>query len=258
MRKSPLLRAGLAYTTILGFTGGIASGKSSRCKHLLKIAQQRAQQPGVSLGVSYINADEVGHSMYEPGKPCHTKILDTFGKKEVVAGDGETIDRKKLGAIVFSDKAQMQRLNAIMWPHFDETLLGIIESTTDQNMFKDGNRSTLIILEAAVLIEQGFVKHCNDVWLTSCSKEEAVRRIMKRNGTSAADATVRVESQMSIQDRLSFLQTSCFAGTIQHFDTTSVSLDAGLKQVAVAFDEYWTSKLRPLCRSVASGSSPNQ
>jgi dephospho-CoA kinase len=256
LRNSLLMRAGFPYTTILGFTGGIASGKSSRCQHLLKIAQQKALQPGVSLGVSYINADLVGHSMYAPGKTCFSKILDAFGKNEVLAPDG-TIDRKRLGRIVFKDKREMERLNAIIWPHFDETLLAEIERKCEQNTFKDGNRSMLIILEAAVLIEQGFVKHCNDVWLTSCSKEEAVRRIVKRNGVSEEEALCQVNSQWTVEDRLSFLRSSGFSGSIQHFDTTNVSLEVGLKQVAITFDDLWANKLRPMCRGVAAGTSQN-
>jgi dephospho-CoA kinase len=251
IRTSRLLSVNVPYTTILGFTGGIASGKSSRCQHLLKLALQKAEQPTVSLGVSYVSADQVGHSMYEPGKPCYTKILDAFGKSEVLSADGMTIDRRKLGSIVFTNKSQMDKLNGILWPHFDEALLTIVEENATTSTLQHGNRNTLIILEAAVLIEQGFVKHCNDVWLTSCSKNEAIRRVMARNGLSAEDAAMRIASQMTIEDRLNFLKTSGFAGSIQHFDTTDVTLEAGLKQVATAFDEYWTTKLRPLCRSVA-------
>nr|ACI15984.1 dephospho-CoA kinase [Bodo saltans] len=189
--------------------------------------------------------------MYEPGKPCHKKILDAFGRDAVISEDGVTIDRRKLGGIVFANKAQMDKLNGILWPHFDEALLTIVEENASVSTLQHGNRNTLIILEAAVLIEQGFVKHCNDVWLTSCSKDEAIQRVVKRNGLSVAEATMRIESQMTIEDRLNFLKTSGFAGSIQHFDTTDVTLEVGLKQVATAFDEYWTKKLRPMCRSVA-------
>lgn len=249
LRQSLLLRY-MNFTTVLGFTGGIASGKSSRCEHLVKLAQHKAQQPGVSLGVAYISADHVGHSLYEPGKPCHAKIIEKFGSNAVLSNDG-TIDRKKLGAIVFSDRKQMQVLNGIVWPHLDEVLLSEIEQISADHTLKHGNRSTLIILEAAVLIEQGFVKHCNDVWLASCSKEEAVKRIMKRNGLSEHDALCRVESQLSIEDRLSFLKSSGFAGGVEQFDTTDVSLATGLKQVSSRFDEYWTLKLRPQFRENA-------
>lgn len=250
----------MGNVTVLGFTGGIASGKSSRCHHLVKLAQHKSQQPGVSLGVAYISADSVGHAVYEPGKDVYHQIVKAFGvdvldstKSEATGSSsscalGPPIDRRKLGAIVFKDKNRMRVLNTIVWPAIDEALLCECERISTESTVKDGNRSTLIILEAAVLIEQGFVKHCTDVWLASCSKDEAVRRLAERNNLSREDALCRIESQMSVDDRLRFLQSTGFAGDVRHFDTTKCTLAAGLKEVSTAFDDYWTTKLRPRLR----------
>lgn len=256
IRRTAIKRI-MGNVTVLGFTGGIASGKSSRCKHLVKLAQHKSQQPGVSLGVEYINGDLVGHSVYEPGKEAYHAIVNKFGEGILCSSGASSsssssslppVDRRALGAIVFSDPDKMRDLTNIVWPALDEALLDEVESRSIESTVKHGNRNTLIILEAAVLIEQGFVKHCRDVFLTSCSPEVAVQRIVSRDGLSLEAATQRVRSQKSVEDRMSFLSTSGFSGYIRHFDTTNCTLEEGLKEVSSGFDEYWNSKLRPRVR----------
>ncbi|GET87738.1 hypothetical protein, conserved [Leishmania tarentolae] len=162
----------------IGFTGTIASGKSSRCKHLVEVARrwQRSlsaakgsgkssaastavvggdhtmQHNAISssaLTVHYINADLVGHDIYEPGKPCYYELLQHFGTAILSAsvsteeasaqaespaqrvqdgtdrgGDasgsgkaGPRIDRYVLGQIVFAEERKLQELNSICWPY---------------------------------------------------------------------------------------------------------------------------------------------
>lgn len=237
---------------VLGFTGGIAAGKSSRCQHLLKLAQHKAQQPQTKFGVFYINADVVGHSVYEPGKPCYDKLIAKFGGHNILqekrGSEAPLVDRKKLGGIVFSDKKKLQELNTIVWPAIDDALHELVEGYGVESNVRNGNRATLIILEAAVLIEQGFVKHCHDVWLASCSREEAIRRLNERDGLSVEAAAFRVDAQKSADERIQFLKSSGFTGDLRHFVTTTCSLEQGLKEISTAFDDYWSTKLRPLLR----------
>ena len=87
---------------IIGLTGGIGSGKSTVAKVL------EAQ------GASVLSADLIGHEVYNPGRPAWQEIVNQFGD-EVVADDG-TIDRKKLGAVVFSDPKHLAALNSIVHP----------------------------------------------------------------------------------------------------------------------------------------------
>jgi dephospho-CoA kinase len=87
---------------VIGLTGGIGSGKST-------VAQVLEEQ-----GARVLSADKIGHEVYNPGRPAWQEIVDVFGR-EVVADDG-TIDRKKLGAIVFSDPKNLARLNSIVHP----------------------------------------------------------------------------------------------------------------------------------------------
>ena len=87
---------------IIGLTGGIASGKST---------VSRALQ---DLGAIIIDADEVAHAIIEPGKPAWEDIVEHFGTE--VLNPDQTIDREKLGAIVFNDPARLQVLNQITHP----------------------------------------------------------------------------------------------------------------------------------------------
>ena len=87
---------------VIGLTGGIGSGKSTVSSLLGE------------LGAAVLDADTVGHEAYQPGTDAWQAVVDAFGK-DVVAADG-SIDRKRLGAIVFADPEALQRLNGIMHP----------------------------------------------------------------------------------------------------------------------------------------------
>ena len=93
---------------VIGLTGGIGSGKTTVAKAL------------EGQGAVVLNADLVGHEVYLPGKPAYDEIIEAFGR-EVVAEDG-TIDRKKLGPIVFADPANLAKLNSITHPRMKEMM----------------------------------------------------------------------------------------------------------------------------------------
>ncbi|XP_025096576.1 bifunctional coenzyme A synthase-like isoform X2 [Pomacea canaliculata] len=165
----------------LGLTGGIASGKSNACKELAK------------LGAAVINCDHLGHKAYEPGMEAFRTIVKTFGQ-ELVTEKGD-IDRKKLGAIVFSDKSKMDMLNKIVWPEIQK----LVEKEIEQ-LASDGYN--IVVVEAAVLLEAGWDKQVHEVWTTFVPKEEAIKRICTRNQLSEAEAAQRIDSQLSNSERI--------------------------------------------------------
>jgi len=87
---------------VIGLTGAIATGKSAVSRRLQR------------LGASAINCDLLGHQAYLPGKPAYQKLITEFG--ESILSEDETINRRALGSIVFSDKSKLKRLNEIVWP----------------------------------------------------------------------------------------------------------------------------------------------
>src|SRR5215467_14573031 len=86
----------------IGLTGGIGSGKSAVAKMLAE------------LGAPILDADKVAQSTYAPGASAYAEVLAAFGPK-ILAAD-LTVDRTKLGPIVFADPAQLKRLTDIVWP----------------------------------------------------------------------------------------------------------------------------------------------
>jgi len=166
---------------VIGLTGGIGSGKST-------VAQMLADKGAVLL-----SADAAGHEVYAPGQPAWQEIVDAFGR-DVVAADG-TIDRKKLGAIVFADPAELQRLNAITHPRMRELMRGKLEA--------EASRGTRVaVLEAALLFDAGWDDLTDEVWVTRAPPEVAARRTAERSGLSLEEARARIDAQMSSDERV--------------------------------------------------------
>ncbi len=165
---------------VIGLTGGIGSGKST-------VAELLREQGAVLL-----NADLVAHEAYQPGRPAHQEIVQAFGR-EVVAEDG-TIDRKKLGAIVFADPRDLKRLNAITHPRMKgmmrEKLLELERSGVD-----------VAVLEAALLFDAGWDDLVDEAWVTVAPPEVAARRTAERSGITEAQVLERIKAQMSNEER---------------------------------------------------------
>ncbi len=168
--------------TTIGLTGGIASGKSAVAEHLK------------SLGAIVIDADRLGHRVYEPGSSGFEKVVNAFGH-EVVAPDG-TINRRVLGGKVFGDPAQMKRLTDISWPE--------IQRLADEEIaaYRQRDPDGVIVLEAAVLIEAEWTTLVDEVWVVTTTIGRAVDRLRKRNGMSVEAARARIDSQISNRERL--------------------------------------------------------
>lgn len=165
----------------IGLTGGIGSGKSTVAAIL------------VELGAFVIHADEIGHQVYAPGTPgCH-KVVEAFGP-DILSPDG-TIDRKRLGQIVFSDPGELARLNAIVHPLIrDEARRRIAEHR--------GRRPDQpIVLEAALLIEASWATLVDEVWVVTAPAAEIVRRVAAQRGLSPGEIEARMHSQLDDQAR---------------------------------------------------------
>lgn len=161
---------------IVGLTGGIASGKTAITQYLS------------TLGAGVINCDFIAHETYQIGTPGYDLIVRNFGT-QILDKDGN-IDRKKLGAIVFSDKEKLNKLNCLLWPLVLE--LAMKRAT---EFYNQGHE--IIILEAAILIPAGWERYCHEVWVTMIPPEEAIKRLQERNLLTEAEAKARVASQIS-------------------------------------------------------------
>lgn len=167
-------------TTVIGLTGGIASGKSL-------VSQILADH-----GALVIDADRVGHEAYRKDGGCYQAVVDAFGAG-VVGPDGE-IDRKALGATVFGDPAQRRRLEGIVWPWMKATMAERLAAIRNQG-------TPVVVLEAAVLIEAEWTDITDRVWVVVVPPELARQRIVERNGLTPEQADARIAAQLTNEER---------------------------------------------------------
>jgi dephospho-CoA kinase len=163
----------------IGLTGGIGSGKSTAATILAE------------LGAEVIDADRIGHEVYLPGTPGWNQVVSAFGR-DIVAPDG-TIDRQRLGAIVFADRARLAELNAIVHP--------LIAQAVAQRLADRSNSGRPLVVEAAVLIEAGWQTLVDEVWLVVANADAVVARLGSQRGLSREAIEARVRSQLSEAER---------------------------------------------------------
>ncbi len=167
---------------VIGLTGGIAAGKSTAASLLRE------------LGAAVIDADRLGHRVYEPGTRGFDRVVEAFGPN-VIADDG-TIDRRVLGGKVFGKPETLKTLTDIVWPLIRELAAEEIE----QLRAEDADR--VVVLEAAVLLEADWDDLVDEVWVVVVDPEVAIERLVLRDGMSRDDALARIRSQLSNRERL--------------------------------------------------------
>ncbi|HYK64255.1 MAG TPA: dephospho-CoA kinase, partial [Patescibacteria group bacterium] len=146
----------------IGLTGGIGSGKSTAAKILAE------------LGAPIIDADKVGHEIYLPQTPAYRELIAAFG--EGILGTDGTIDRRKLGPIVFADPAALRRLNAIVHPKMYARMGEMVAA------MRRGGETRPIVIEAAILIEANWQPLFDEIWLVIASRENVVARVERDRG----------------------------------------------------------------------------
>jgi dephospho-CoA kinase len=165
----------------IGLTGGIGSGKSTVTKILAE------------LGAPIIDADQVGHAIYLPGGPAYDDMIAAFG--DGILTTDRTIDRKRLGPIVFADPAALKRLNSIVHPKMLARMRELIETMRAKGEVRP------IVVEAAILIEANWLPLFNEVWLVHASKERVIDRVARERGLAREQIDARIKSQLSDDER---------------------------------------------------------
>ena len=166
---------------VIGLTGSIGTGKSEAARQL------------EALGAFIISADQVGHEAYTPNTEAWEQVVAAFGD-DILQDDGE-IDRRKLGAVVFSDPGQLEKLNQIMHPRMARMVADRIEELRDQG-------AEVVVVEAALLFEAGWDSLVEEVWVTDSTEQVVIERLKQRNGMSEEEARKRISSQMGRTERL--------------------------------------------------------
>ena len=160
---------------VFGLTGNIGSGKSAVAAMLRE------------AGIPVLDADRISKEVTAPGGRAYDAVVQAFGRG-IVRDDG-SIDRKRLGEIVFADPASRERLERITHP-------AILEAMKDAlaGLAREGHRAAVV--EATLIHESGRKGLFEAVISVTCNRETAISRLAARDGMSRREAEARLRAQM--------------------------------------------------------------
>ena len=167
---------------VVGLTGNIASGKSTVAEFLRK------------SGAVIIDADLIAHQVVAPGQPACEEISTLFGEG-ILRPDG-TIDRERLGRLVFEDPGLRRQLEAIVHPRVSEEI--------ERQMAEVAlNRpDAVVIMDIPLLFETGRTEGLAEIIVVYTPETTQLERLMRRNGLKPEDARARMASQMPLDEKV--------------------------------------------------------
>lgn len=166
---------------LIGITGSIATGKSTASQYIH------------SKGYPVIDADKIAHQLMEIGQINYKQIVDKFGKE--ILNDDKTINRKKLGQIVFSDKNKLEELNNLTHRNIFNRIVSSIEECDSDIIFVD------VPLMIELLSEKKFPIELEDIWLIYVNREIQLQRLMARDKINSQEALNKLNKQMDIEEK---------------------------------------------------------
>ncbi len=166
---------------IIGLTGGIASGKSLVAR-VFK-----------DLGAHLIDADKIVHGLLEPGQSSFEEIVGHFGPG--IQNPDKSIDRRKLGEIIFNNPEGRIWLNQCLHPRVFEAYSAQVKH------IRERQPDAIIVLDAALMIETGYHKKMDKLVVVFADEEQQLKRLMERDGLNREQALARIRSQMPLSDK---------------------------------------------------------
>ena len=168
----------------VGLTGSIAVGKSF-------VASVFAE-----LGCHVLDADQTAREVVEPGSPGLEAVAAAFGR-EMLNTDG-TLNRQRLGALVFADEEKRRQLNQLLHPFI------IARQDEILREWESADPDGIGIVDAALMIESGGYKRFDKLIVVHCRPEVQLERLMLRNGLTREEAQRRIEAQMPQEEKQRF------------------------------------------------------
>jgi len=166
---------------LAGLTGGISTGKSTVSGMFEK------------LGAVIIDADKLAREVVEPGEPALAQIVEEFGR-DVLQPDG-SLDRKKLGAVIFADAARRKRLEAITHPAIRDRFMRRLAELAARGF--DG----IVLWDAPVMIETGGHTSMEKLVVVATDEETQCARLCARDQIDTAEAQRKIGSQMPVAEK---------------------------------------------------------
>ncbi len=167
-------------TVVIGLTGGIASGKSTVSNMIKK------------MGITVVDADQISRDVVEIGKPAYNQIVDVFGVE--ILQEDHTLDRGKLGALIFSDPKRREQLNKIVHPEVRKEMLLQVEEEKKQG-------AKAVVLDIPLLFESRLTYMVDKTILVYVDEHTQLERLMHRNNYTEEEAKLRIQSQLPLKDK---------------------------------------------------------
>ena len=179
----------------IGLTGGIASGKSTVSAELRK------------QGVPIFDADQNARDAVAKGSKGLAMVAAAFGS-EYLTEEGE-LNRPKVSELVFHDKAALKALESILHK--------IVCENAEQFLQQQRQLGTIAVLDVPLLIETGWHKQVDKVWLVAVSRRQQIERAMLRSGMTEAEVEARIDAQMSLEEKKRFADVVLDnSGSLEH------------------------------------------
>ena len=166
----------------IGITGGVGAGKSAILSYLAKRPDTRVML-----------ADEIAHDLMEPGTDCYRAIEETFGSEDIFLPEGG-LDRGKLASVIFADVTKRQRMNGIVHPAVKE----YVKQTAREE--KEAGTFNLLVLEAALLIEEHYDEICDELWYIYTREDIRQQRLIDSRGYSVEKVQQIFASQLKEEE----------------------------------------------------------
>ena len=192
---------------IIGITGGVGSGKS----RVLSYVEEQ-------FSAIICQADHVAWELQKPGQKCYLQIVEHFGRE--ILNDDETIDRKKLGQIVFNNNEELLVLNAIMHPAVKEDIRNRICNARE-------NGSEYFIIEAALLLEDNYKQICDELWYIYTDKN--TRRLRLKESRAYSDEKIDAIMASQLSEEIFRKECQIVIDNSGDFEDTCYQIDEAMK-----------------------------
>jgi dephospho-CoA kinase len=164
---------------IIGLTGGIACGKSTVSDYL-----------SLTYSIPVLDADVYAREAVALGSPILVRIFDRYGEK--VQQSDRSLNRQKLGEIIFADPQEKQWLESQIHPYVRQCFARDSASIT----------SEIVVFSIPLLFEAGLTGLVTEIWVVYCGRQEQIRRIQERDNLTREQAIARIENQMAIEEKI--------------------------------------------------------
>lgn len=196
----------------IGLTGGIATGKST--------VSQMLERRGAAL----VDADRIAREVVEPGQAPLRQIAERFG--QAVLNEDGTLNRRKLGQIVFSDEAERKALEAITHP----AIRALMRERMERLEAERPDR--LVVVDVPLLFESKLQSLFEQVLVVYVPRSVQLTRLMERDGLAEEEARKRLDAQMDIEDK-------------KRLADYVIDNSSGLAETEEQIDRFWRDKVRP-------------